>query len=466
MPANLEPTVLVIFGVSGDLAGRKVLPALYHLLKDRLLPENIKIIGTTRQSLTKSDILKRVELCVLETDNICDPIVLKRFNQIFEVIKLDPVKETDYLHLKEYLDAIEEQAGMCFNRLFYLSIPPQIYMPIVSMLGQTKLSKSCAHNKAKGRLLIEKPFGYDLKSAKELIKQTDKHFSEQQVFRIDHYLAKETAQNILTFRKHNPIFNDIWNNQLIRSVYIRALESIGIEGRVSFYDNIGALRDIIQSHLLQLMAITIMDLPSDMDSSKQIHAQKLKLLNKTRLEKLNNASLVRGQYKTYKQEVNKPDSATETYVKLTLNVKTKRWAGMPIILETGKALESKTTDIILDFAQPNEQDKNQLTIRIQPREGIDIKLLVKKPGFDNRIQEVGMDFDYNKAFGNSNHPDAYERVIIDAIKGDQSLFTSSAEIIRSWQILQPILNRWQYSKDDLVIYLNGSKGPSRNDLLK
>jgi glucose-6-phosphate 1-dehydrogenase len=465
MPDANQPTVIVLFGVSGDLAGRKVLPALYHLVKDGLLPDKIRVIGTSRQELTKAKLLKNIELCVLEEDKVCDPAVLKKFNNIFEVLKFDPVDESDYLKLKEELDKIESAEGCCFNRLFYLSIPPQVYSPIVRLLGSSGLARGCSHKVGKSRLLIEKPFGYDLKSAKDLIKQTGKYFKENQIYRIDHYLAKETAQNILAFRRHNPLFNDIWDNSLISKIHIRALETIGIEGRANFYDNMGALRDIIQSHLIQLMAITTMDLPNDITSSDEIHAEKIKLLNKTRLEKLNNASLIRGQYETYKKEVANPKSATETYVRLCLNVANKRWAGVPMVLETGKSLYTKTTDLIIDFSRPADRDCNQLTIRIQPDEGIDIKLFVKKPGFDNVMQSANMDFSYLTAFRNQAHPDAYERVIVDAIRGDQSLFASSKEVIRSWEILQPILSRWQNNSDDLVIYPNGSEGPSNRNLL-
>ena len=463
MPESNQPTIFVLFGVSGDLAKRKVLPALYHLVKDGLLPEKCRIIGTTRQDLSKANLLKTIELCVLETEKVCDPEVLRKFNTIFEVLKFDPTLDTDYQKLKKHLNDIEESEGVCFNRLFYLSIPPQVYAPIVKQLGKSGLAKSCEHGVAKSRLIVEKPFGYDLKSAKYLIKQTAKSFHESQVFRIDHFLAKETAQNILAFRRHNPLFYTIWDKSMITRINVRALESIGIEGRSNFYESIGALRDIIQSHLLQLLAITTMDLPEDISSSKQIHDSKIKLLNKTSLQKINNASLVRGQYETYRQEVNNPSTTTETYVKLSLNIKTKRWAGVPIVLETGKSLASKTTDVTNDFV--GNDSGNQLTIRIQPDEGIDIKLFVKKPGFDNSMQPAVMDFSYKVAFEEQAHPDAYERVIVDAIRGDQSLFASSKEVIRSWEIIQPILKRWQDTSNDLVIYPNESSGPSSRDLV-
>jgi len=466
MNNNGQPTAIIIFGVSGDLAGRKVLPSIYHLLKDGFLPSKLRVIGTTRQKLSKEDLLKTIELCVLETDKVCDPVVLKKFNSIFEVINFDPSAKDDYEKLKKHLKELEERDKVCFNRLFYLSIPPQIYMPIVRSLGESGLAKGCIeHQKGVSRLLVEKPFGYDLKSAKALIKQTDKYFKEEQIFRIDHYLAKETAQNILTFRQRNPLFNDTWNNRQIRRISVRALEKIGIEGRVNFYENVGALRDLVQSHLLQLMALTTMDLPSDIYSSKSIHQEKIRLLNSVSLQKLNKSSLIRGQYESYKREVGNPHTTTETYVKLTLNIKSKRWSGVPIVLETGKALSKKMTTVTVEFSKDIDEKSNELTIRIQPDEGIDIKLFVKKPGFDNQVQPVMMDFSYYQAFSNQAHPDAYERVIIDAIRGDQSLFASSREVIRSWQILQPVIDRWQNSSDDLVIYKNDSLGPISQDLV-
>jgi len=461
---KLPPTVITLFGVSGDLAGRKVLPALYHLVKDGLLPKNFRVIGTTRQRMTKADILKTTELCILEKDKVCDPKVMKEFNDIFEVIQFDPVNIEDYEKLKIRLDRLEVEAGVCFNRIFYLSIPPQVYGPIIRNLGQSNLSKNCKHDTGKSRLLVEKPFGYDLKSAKTLIKETSKHFKEEQIFRIDHYLAKETAQNILAFRRHNPLFNEVWNNKLIKSIQVRALEKLTIEGRSNFYDNVGALRDIIQSHLLQLMAITTMDIPDDISSPVEIHKEKIKLLSKVSLAKYK--ATTRGQYQTYKEETENKDSSTETYAKLQLEIKNKRWAKVPIILETGKALKEKRNEVIIDFSESTHELSNQLTIRIQPNEGIDIKLNVKKPGFENSMQPASMDFNYQDAFKGSGHPEAYERVIVDAIRGDQSLFASNQEVIRSWEILQPVISKWSEYNGDLVIYANGSEGPIDRNLVK
>jgi glucose-6-phosphate 1-dehydrogenase len=456
-----EPTIIVIFGVSGDLAKRKVLPALYHLLKDGLLPKDIRIIGTSRKKLSSDDLLNSIELCGLEEDSVCDPEALKNFHSVFEVIKLDPIDHQGYNKLKSILDAYEEEKGICFNRLFYLSIPPQVFGTIVELLGESGLSGSCQHNNAKSHLLVEKPFGYDLASARELIDNTAKYFAESQVFRIDHYLAKETAQNILTFRKFNPIFNNAWDNKRISKIHIRAIEKIGIEGRANFYEHVGALRDLIQSHLMQLLALTTMEMPEEITNSEQIHNSKLKLfcsIVPTAQHEVDKFSL-RGQYQGYKEEVDNPKSMTETYARLELFINNSRWSGVPMILETGKGLSEKSTDITIDFNEPGTITVNKLTIRIQPNEGIDIELYVKQPGLNNKVQPATMDFSYKKTFDDHGHPDAYERVLVDAIRGDQALFASSAEVIRSWEVLGPVLESWQASGDNLEIYPLGSNGP-------
>lgn len=453
-----EPTIIVIFGVSGDLAKRKVLPALYHLLKDGLMDKNTKIIGTSRQSITANELLSDVELCVIEEDKVCDPDALQVFRQIFEVITFDPVSMDSYEKLKEKLDYYESQNSVCYNRLFYLSIPPQVFGPIVRLLGKSGLSGSCSHGNAKTRLLVEKPFGFDIVSSIGLIDETGEFFDEQQIFRIDHYLAKETAQNILTFRKFNPLFKHSWDNSLISGIKIRAVEQIGIEGRANFYDNIGALRDLIQSHLMQLLALTTMELPEDVNNAEQIHKAKLDLLNSVNPPSLEDikSDVIRAQYEGYREEVNKLDSNTETYAKIKLFISNNRWANVPITLETGKALESKQTDITIDFGESKDSNINQLRFRIQPNEGIDIKLHVKQPSLENIIQDASMDFSYKKTFDDHSHPDAYERVLVDAIRGDQSLFASSQEVIRSWQILEPILDFWSVRSDDLKFYPPGS----------
>lgn len=450
--------VLVIFGINGDLSRRKILPAIYHLIKDDMIPAKTVIIGTSRQDIKLESIIDNVELCVLEDSKVCDQKVLMKFKNMLSVLQFDPNKMHDYLSLKEHLNSIEDQHKECFNRLFYLSVPPTSVDPIIKRLGLSGLNKACQHNLGKSRLLIEKPFGNDLKSAKSLIKATTRFFKEDQIFRIDHYLAKETAQNILAFRVHNPVFWKLWDKSSISSIEVRALEKIGIENRVNFYEQMGALKDIVQSHLLQLLSLVTMEIdPANNITSDDIHKSKLKLLNQIRpLDHNTIRDVIIGQYDTYKAEVSNPSSHVETYIKLRLEINNKRWTKTPVYLETGKALSKKTTEIALNFKTKNIKQTNTLTFRIQPNEGIDIKLIVKEPGLTKKYKEAFMDFSYQKTFHQSNHPDAYERVLMDAFKNDQTLFATSDEIIASWKILDPLLHYWSQNPKTLVLYKSGS----------
>jgi glucose-6-phosphate 1-dehydrogenase len=461
MSPQLEPAIIVIFGITGDLAQRKLLPALYHLIKDDLLHPDTEIVGVTRRDVSAAELLDKTELCVLETDNVCDPAALKRMKQIFSMFKMDLASGKDYAKLREHLDAAEAKHGVCMNRLYYLSIPPGASEPVVANLGEHGLNQSCQHGNAATRLLIEKPFGYDLASARELIEETNKHFKEAQIFRIDHYLAKETVQNILTFRFHNPIFEAVWNAKHVERIDIVASEEIGIEGRAIFYEQTGALRDFVQSHLLQLLAATTMEQPSEM-TSDAIHAARLKLLQAIEpvpADKIDERA-VRGQYDGYRAEVNNPDSPTETYAELKLFIDNPRWHGVPITIQTGKALAEKNTSVSLTFKQSGRQKHtNTLTFSVQPKEGIDINLCVKRPGFDNQIETAEMDFAYERTFETSGHPDAYERVLVDAVRGDRTLFATGSEVLASWRILQPVIEAWSKSAQNLHIYKKGTAGP-------
>lgn len=459
---KLEPTIFIVFGITGNLAQHKLLPALYHLVKDDLLHEHTEIIGVSRRATTIDALLDKVELCVIEEDNICDPEALKKFRHKLHMIQLDPVKGEDYDALLKELNKVEEAHGMCMNRLFYLSIPPQVYDPVIHNLGAHHLQKGCPHNQAVSRLLVEKPFGYDLVSATELIKNTERYFTEEQVFRIDHYLAKETVQNILVFRQQNPIFTELWNGQHIRAIDLRLDEQVGVDGRTEFYDNIGALRDMVQSHLMQLMSLVTMDIPHDINSSAALHKAKHKLLEDVLPVDPTKTKIVRAQYKGYREEVENPHSRTETYTHVNLTIDNAAWRDVPITLATGKAMQSKKTIITITF-KPSEASKksNKLTFRIQPNEGIDIELTIKRPAFENKLETVQMDFSYHGTFSEPRHPDAYERVLVDAVKGDHGLFTTSQEVLAAWRILQPILDAWTKDSSDLQIYERGWSGPQK-----
>ncbi|HSH56237.1 MAG TPA: glucose-6-phosphate dehydrogenase [Candidatus Limnocylindrales bacterium] len=455
-----QPAIIVIFGITGDLAQRKLLPALYHLLKDGLLDERTVIVGISRRDVSADQLLEKVELCVNEIDKVCDPEGIRKIRSALRMHHMSLVNDTEYAELKRQLDAIETEQGVCMNRLYYLSIPPQMFTPIVRGMGQNGLNQSCQHGTAAARLLVEKPFGYDLASARELIRETSEWFPEEQLFRIDHYLAKETVQNILAFRMYNPIFTSVWNNQHITAIDITAFEKIDIEGRATFYEEVGALRDFIQSHLLQLLAVVAMDLPDSL-SSADVHAQKLRLLEA--IEPVSpdqvRSRTIRGQYEGYRTEVNNPTTTTETYAAIELRIDNERWQNIPVRLRTGKALSEKRTDVAIQF-RDNDGDGpgmgNRLVFRIQPSEGISLTLLAKKPGYSGALEPVTMDFDYQYAFDAHGHPDAYARVLVDAARGDHTLFTTSDEVVAAWRVVEHIQQAWSRDGDGLTPYPKGA----------
>lgn len=457
--AALPPSIIVIFGITGDLSKRYLLPALYHLFKDGLLHEQTAVVGVTRQAVTSEALLDEVELCVSEVDKICDPVVLKQLRQATQLVQMDLAAAADYSKLLNRLNSIEDSHGTCMNRLYYLSIPPQVYGSAIQLLGGGQLNTTCQHGTAETRLLIEKPFGYDLASAKALVSDTDRVFQESQVYRIDHYLAKETVQNILTFRFHNAIFEHLWDARYIESVEIGASEKIGIEGRAHFYDTVGALRDFIQSHLLQLLAIVTMDQPDEL-SGTSLHDQKQRVLEQIATIPADSISshAFRAQYEAYRSEVANPDSGTETFAAVLVEINSKRWQGVPIIMWTGKSLAEKKTEICITFKPNGMAPANRLRFRIQPNEGIELELVTKRPGFESQLQTVAMAFSYRQNFGGQPHANAYERVLADAIRGDQTLFATSREVLEAWRIVQPVLAAWERDNTDLQAYRRGTAG--------
>jgi glucose-6-phosphate 1-dehydrogenase len=457
-----QPLVLVIFGITGDLAQRKLLPALYQLAKADSLPEQLCIVGVSRRDVAKDDVFGQLRSFVAGDDY--DTNVEQRLRDHTVMRQMDLLDRSAYDALLVFLQQTESGMDPGGSRLYYLSIPSQAFMPIIRLLGETGHNAPLQDGADAPRLLIEKPFGYDLASAQELVNVLSEHFGEGQVYRIDHYVAKETVQNILTFRFMNPLFASIWNNRHIDHISVVAHEKIDIEGRANFYEQTGALRDFVQNHLLQLLAITAMARPEQL-TSDQIHEQKLKLLEAIKPIAPNEvaAMTVRGQYEGYRQEVDSPDSCTETFARIKLWIDNEQWTGVPVTLESGKALNEKRTEISICFRQPGDvaEEQNRLVFRIQPQEGITLHLQAKRPGIRNVVDSADMDFDYAKSF--SERPiDAYERVIVDAIRGDQTLFATSAEVLRSWEIVQNILEQWPHSNDDLVIYPKGSVGPVEN----
>ena len=464
---TISSAALVIFGITGDLAHRKLLPALYHLAKDMLLPDNFQIIGVTRSGTTVPELLKDVRKNIIAEDGACDDRALAWLGDAIQIVTMNISQKEDYAKLKKALDDHEDRVGACTNRLFYLAVPSQTFGSIATLLGESGLTRGCGHRIGESRLLIEKPFGYDLQSARDLVKTLGEHFSEKQIYRVDHYLAKETAQNILTFRFNNPLFRAVWHEKSIHSIMITAAEDIDIEGRVAFYEQTGALRDIIQSHLLQLMALVTMEQPKAHDAVS-IHASKLALLKAVKPIAPNQVAThaVRGQYDGYQHDVGNHASTTETYAALRLEIDTPRWKNVPVLLRTGKALVEKVTEITLVFRDKAGYDEheNTLTLRIQPNEGISIELQAKKPGFESDSETVQMDFCYARS-GQGIHPDAYERVLVDALRGDKTLFATSDEVIAAWQVVEHVIHTWSMGRDDMQAYKKGSWGPKTADEL-
>jgi glucose-6-phosphate 1-dehydrogenase len=422
---ELPATTLVIFGVSGDLSRRYLLPALAEICQDSDVQARLKILGLSRRAVLAEDVL---------------PANAGDLAGQFQVVQIDYEQPSEYTKLAAQLDGLGVE-----QVIFYFAVPAAAVLPIVRHLG------TAGFNTPTHKLLMEKPFGTDLASAKTLISEVDKYFKEEQVYRIDHYLAKEMAQNIAVFLGSNAIIRDVWSGQFIERLEIVAEESIGIEGRVHFYEQTGALRDIIQNHLLQLTAITLMEPCPDVFDFSQMPARRSAALKKL---KIDSESVVRSQYVGYKDEVNNPSSNVETFVSLMLSSSDPKWRGVPIQLITGKSLNEKLTEIRVYFKKSQSSETNLLRLRVQPREAIEIELWVKKPGYSQDLQKLPLDFSYSQYF--DRLPDAYEQVIVDAVRGRANLFASSQEVLTSWEIIQPLLDRWAKDSEQIKTYKPGS----------
>jgi glucose-6-phosphate 1-dehydrogenase len=425
------PTILIVFGITGDLSHRYLLPALNEICAAGELPEEFKIIGVSRRPITKDDLFRQNE---------------QNLMQHGEPLQMDVENVEGYEKLKNKIDEISSNFKGHAEIIYYLSVPPKGVLPIIQKLGESGL------NPPNSKLLLEKPFGTDLESAQELISETAKHFPENQVYRIDHYLAKEMAQNIVVFLGSNTLFRGVWSNQFIEKIEIDAAEQISIEGRANFYDSTGALRDVLQSHLMQLAALTLMEPCSSVFDFEEIPARRLAALKQLKADGAQ--PFVHGQYEGYKNEVENHDSSTETFVSLTLKSDDPRWQGVPIRLATGKNLKEKLTEIRVYFKKTDEAEENLLVLRIQPNEAIIIQIWVKQPGYERKLQKIPHEFTYNKHF--DRLPDAYEQVLVDAMSSNHSLFAGSDEVLESWRILKPVQLKWQQSSEDLIIYKSGS----------
>ncbi len=480
----IHPTTLTIFGATGDLSKRKLLPALYNLAHEGSLPERFNLIGSSRSELSADDFRE------LATDSIKEFSRREPDEKVLEGLLSDvryvsgAFDEDDvYEQLKKAAAEFDEQAGIQFNRVFYLSTAPSFFPVIVGQLGQHGLDH---HEDSEVRVVIEKPIGRNLQEAKDLNRAVLDVLDEDQAFRIDHYLGKETVQNMLAFRFANGLFEPIWNRNYVDNVQITSAEDIGIGSRAGYYDTSGALRDLVQNHMLQLLSLLCMEPPVNFHAD-EVRDEKVKVLHAIHPptpEQVPDMA-VRAQYtagvaagedvKGYKDEEDVPDdSVTETYAALRLEVDNWRWAGVPIYLRTGKRLARKVTEIAitlkpvphLAFRESGSVgvQPNQIVMTMQPNEGVSISLGAKIPGSTMRIRPVNMEFLYGTAFM-SESPEAYERLITDAMRGDATLFTRDDEVEAQWAICDPILQAWEADDAPLYEYEAGSSGPEEVDQL-
>jgi glucose-6-phosphate 1-dehydrogenase len=481
----VHPTTLVIFGATGDLAHRKLLPAIYNLAHEGSLPERFNLIGVSRAEKAHEDFRGEMKESIEQYSRTKpNPEVL---DSLLQYVRYIPGVFDDanvYQELEKAIVEFDEEADIPFNRIFYLSTAPEFFPVIVGQLGEAGLDRS---EKSDVRVVIEKPFGYDLESARKLNREVLEVVDESQVYRIDHYLGKETVQNVLAFRFANGMFEPVWNRNYIDHVQISAGEDIGIGTRASYYDNSGALRDLVQNHMLQLMTLLCMEPPTAFNA-KEVRDEKVKVMNAIdhpTPEEVDDMA-VRAQYGPgvvggepapgyLEEEGVPPDSKTETYAALRLGVSNWRWAGVPFYLRTGKRLARKITEIAITLkpvphlafrgdgsigVQPN-----QLILTVQPDEGVSLSLGAKIPGARMRIRPVNMEFHYGTTFI-SQSPEAYERLILDAMRGDAMLFTRDDEVDALWQVVDPILQRWEEVPGPIPQYAAGSEGPEEaNPLL-
>ena len=483
-PKNL---ILVIFGASGDLTARKLLPAVFSLKLQKLLPEKFVVLGVGRTPFSDIEFRKKVKESILKFSGEKNPDekLIDNFTESAFYRSMDNATAGDYNGLKLRLESIDKTLETSGNYIFYMATPPVIYDVIAANLTHAGLTDQSSGFR---RLIIEKPFGYDLNSGKELNKRLHEMVSEEQIYRIDHYLGKETVQNVLVTRFANGIFEPLWNRNYIHRVEITSAESIGVEERGGYYDSAGALRDMVQNHLLQIAGMTAMEPPSSLGPDA-IRNEILKVFQS--LQPIGEADVakqvIRGQYTGstirgecvpgYRSEKGvAPDSKTETFVAIKFFINNWRWGGVPFYIRTGKRLPTRVTEIVIHFKKSphhlfqrenSSLSSNQLIIRIQPDEGILLKFDMKEPGSGFNVKNVNMDFHYSD-LANIRVPSAYERLLYDVMIGDSTLFSRDDEVETAWKFIQPIQTAWAANKNIKIYgYPAGTWGPSvSNDLIE
>lgn len=495
----MTPFVFIIFGATGDLIHRKIMPALYNLAKNGELDTPIYFIGVSRREITSDQFAELMAGAVHDAvGNKFDGTVWGKLFSGFEYVQGDFDDPDVYGNLVKILEQFDTSMKACVPRFFYLATPPGHYETILHHLRDSKLSEGCLPASARAqalqaggqgfaqftRLLIEKPFGSDLTTAQMLDKLLGSIFEEKQIYRIDHYIGKETIQNVLAFRFANGMFEPTWNNEFIDHVQITLAEDEGVGSRGEFYDSVGALRDVVQNHMLEMLATIAMDQPLGFDANS-IRDARVKAIQSIDCIEPENVvqNVVRGQYEGFTKEPGvRPDSKTETFVALKLLLTGKRWKGVPFYLRTGKKLDKKATEISLHykkpvcatdptgnqvcFFNPDNVMRNVLSIQIDPAEGIDLRLMVKEPGlYGMRLAPTTMKFSYTDQFGAIPAANEYERLLLDTIRGDQTLFARTDGIAASWTFITKILDGWKKNNPPLYTYKQGVKGPKEADKL-
>ncbi len=473
------PCAIVIFGASGDLTKRKLVPALYRLSQQRLIPAEFAVIGTARQQMSDNEFRDRMREAVAEfsEDRIVDEATWQSFASALYYIQGDFNDANTYRQLSSKLETIDKERATQGNRIFYLATAPDYFGLITKQLGRASLAH--VQNGAWTRLIIEKPFGHDFESARELNQQVASVFEENQIYRIDHYLGKETVQNLLVFRFANSIFEPLWNRQYVDHIQITNAEAIGVEGRGAYYEEAGVLRDMIQSHVFQVISLIAMEPPASL-SANSVRDEKIKVMHSVRPVSPERVAelAVRGQFGPgqvlgdtvvgYRQEpgVN-PESSTETFAAVKLFFDNWRWADVPFYIRSGKRLQKRITEISIQFKDVPHRlftdadaplQPNVLIVRIQPNEGITLRFGAKLPGQAMRIRWVSMDFRYGSSFGIKT-PEAYERLLLDCMLGDSTLYARRDMVERGWEIVTPILDAWKVPAKDFPNYEAGSWGP-------